>query len=144
MNLAPEDLAELSEYYQYYLDELAERPIVRADAVGLRQVVLAAIAKAASGGMIHFHANELLNILEAELPRPPAFLTLAEAASLTGIRHATLRRACYDGRLPAVKSGGTWLVDVADLDEYVERHACEGRGRPASSGEGSSDSSPSA
>jgi hypothetical protein len=40
--------------------------------------------------------------------------TLQETAKILGLNEATLRSAANDKRLPATKSGGTWLVDLDD------------------------------
>ena len=41
-------------------------------------------------------------------------MTLSEAAEVYEIQHATLRRACLEGRLPGQKSGATWLINTSD------------------------------
>jgi len=41
-------------------------------------------------------------------------MTLSEASTVYNIQHPTLRRACVEGRLPAQKSGATWLINTAD------------------------------
>jgi len=46
-------------------------------------------------------------------------LTLKEAENLYGIAADTLRRACWQGRLTARKSGGTWLVLRGDLEAWL-------------------------
>ncbi len=52
-------------------------------------------------------------------------LTLTEAAEELGVHYMTVYRYVRTGRLPAVRVGGSWRVDRADL----------GLGRPASSGD---------
>ncbi len=42
-------------------------------------------------------------------------MTVAEAAERWGLETSTLRHAIREGRLRAVKSGGTWLVAEADM-----------------------------
>jgi len=43
---------------------------------------------------------------------------LAEAASLLGVSHATLRAQIHRGRLRATKVGRDWLVDRLEIDRY--------------------------
>ena len=43
---------------------------------------------------------------------------LAEAASLLGVSHATLRAQVHRGRLIATKVGRDWLVDRREIDRY--------------------------
>jgi excisionase family DNA binding protein len=43
---------------------------------------------------------------------------LAEAASLLGVSHATLRAQIHRGRLKATKVGRDWLVDRLEIDRY--------------------------
>lgn len=59
-------------------------------------------------------------------------ITLQEAADRLGVHYMTVYRYVRLGRLPARKSGGTWEVDVADLEAL--RHGSETTGpsrRPA-------------
>jgi hypothetical protein len=46
-------------------------------------------------------------LLEAVVPDQ---LTLEEAADIYNVNAATLRRACWSGKLQGEKHGGTWLV----------------------------------
>ncbi len=51
----------------------------------------------------------------------PANFTLEEAAALYEVNAATLRRACWSGRLKATKRGKTWFVCIEDLEQYLFR-----------------------
>lgn len=44
-------------------------------------------------------------------------LTSAEATALWGLEDSTLRQAIRQGRLPAQKSAGTWLVLTTDMEQ---------------------------
>jgi hypothetical protein len=57
--------------------------------------------------------------------------TLQEAAHLFGLNEATLRSAANDKRVPASKSGGTWLLDIDDpaVQAYRERLKPRERGK---------------
>jgi excisionase family DNA binding protein len=50
---------------------------------------------------------------------------LAEAASLLGVSHATLRAQVHRDRLKATKVGRDWLVDRREIDRY--RREVQGR-----------------
>jgi excisionase family DNA binding protein len=43
---------------------------------------------------------------------------LAEAASILGVSHATLRAQIHRGRLNATKVGRDWLVTRSELERY--------------------------
>jgi excisionase family DNA binding protein len=57
-------------------------------------------------------------LLEAVVPNQ---LTLEEAAGIYNANADTLRRACWSGKLPGEKLGGTWLVRTTDLEQYLAR-----------------------
>ncbi len=57
---------------------------------------------------------------------------LAEAASLLGVSHATLRAQVHRGRLRATKVGRDWLVDRLEIDRY--RRDVQGQQAPRKSG----------
>lgn len=57
---------------------------------------------------------------------------LAEAASLLGVSHATLRAQVHRGRLRATKVGRDWLVDRLEIDRY--RREVQGRRASKKSG----------
>ena len=49
-------------------------------------------------------------------------MTLDEAAEKYGVKHDTLRRAIFDGRLTARKSGErVWLVSHTQMQKYLQR-----------------------
>lgn len=49
-------------------------------------------------------------------------MTLDEAAERYGVKHDTLRRAIFDGRLTARKSGErVWLVSHAQMKSYLSK-----------------------
>jgi len=54
-------------------------------------------------------------------------LTLAEAARLWHMESSSLRHAIRDGRLPATKSDGTWLVIYEDMVRVYGEEPKEGR-----------------
>lgn len=51
--------------------------------------------------------------------------TIAELSQETGIPDTTLRDAAQDGRLPARKSGDTWLINTDNpaYGDYLKRRA---------------------
>ena len=57
---------------------------------------------------------------------------LAEAASLLGVSHATLRAQVHRDRLKATKIGRDWLVDRGEIDRYRREVQGQRRGRKAS------------
>lgn len=64
--------------------------------------------------------------LEA-LPSATAYLTLAEAATKSGLAAATLRVQINRGRLAGVKRGRDWLVDTTALFNYLESRDSRGQ-----------------
>lgn len=45
-------------------------------------------------------------------------VTATEAAALLGCTDRAIRKACTEGRLPAVKLGNAWFIDAQDLDRH--------------------------
>lgn len=66
------------------------------------------------------------------MDRDPMPVGLAEAASLLGVSHATLRAQVHRGRLRATKVGRDWLVDRLEIDRY--RREVQGRRASKKSG----------
>lgn len=60
---------------------------------------------------------------------PPSTITLQQAAERLGVHYMTVYRYVRLGRLPARKSGGTWEVDVADLDTLQRNSVATGPSR---------------
>lgn len=58
----------------------------------------------------------VVGLLETVIPDP---LTLEEASDIYDVKADTLRRACWQGKLPAKKRGKTWFVGNADLEQYL-------------------------
>ena len=58
------------------------------------------------------------DLLEAVVPDQ---LTLEEAADIYNVNAATLRRACWSGKVQGEKLGGTWLVRSTDLEQYLAK-----------------------
>lgn len=56
--------------------------------------------------------------LDANEHSPGPLVTTVEAADILGISTRAVRKAIAKGRLPGRLSGGTWLVNVADLEHY--------------------------
>ena len=56
----------------------------------------------------------------AHHPGEPLTVSIGEAARLTGLSAATLRRRNKDGTLPMVRVGGRRLVRLVDLRRLVE------------------------
>ena len=56
------------------------------------------------------------SLLGTVMPDP---LTLEEASDIYGVKAATLRRACWSGKLPAKMRGKTWFVNSSDLERYL-------------------------
>lgn len=53
------------------------------------------------------------------MPTPSPYLTAAEAADLLRTSPINVVRLCRDGRLPATKPAGKWLILRADLDAHL-------------------------
>lgn len=51
-------------------------------------------------------------------------------AERLGINRQSAARLVRDGRIPAVRVGRTWVVRVADLEEFAKTYA-PGAGRPS-------------
>jgi len=51
---------------------------------------------------------------------PDHAITLKEAQKQYSVNEATLRRACWNGRLQAQKRGGAWWVKRKDLEEWLK------------------------
>lgn len=60
---------------------------------------------------------------------PEHWLTLRQAARVSGLKASTLRQLVNRGRLRAQKRGRDWFVDGATLLNYLETR--DSRGRPA-------------
>jgi capsular exopolysaccharide synthesis family protein len=52
-------------------------------------------------------------------PGKPSILTLAETANYLGVNQDTARRWCQQGRIPATKRHGHWLVHLEDLNRFA-------------------------
>lgn len=53
-------------------------------------------------------------------PSKAHFLTAAEAADILRTSPITVVRLCRDGKLPATKPLGTWLILESDLLAHIE------------------------
>lgn len=49
----------------------------------------------------------------------PKFLTSAEVAERLRMTPMYVIRLCRDGKLPATKPAGTWLISEDDLDAHI-------------------------
>lgn len=49
------------------------------------------------------------------------YLSTAELAELSGMHVGSIRRALNEGRIPAVKVGGRWLIDGEAIFGRLER-----------------------
>ena len=59
-------------------------------------------------------------------PLPLRWLTIKQTCAYLSISSTTFYRLHNDGALPyRGRVGGQWRIDVADVDQYVERHARE-------------------
>jgi hypothetical protein len=58
-------------------------------------------------------------ISQASISALPESITLTEAAKLFDVNAATLRRACWQGKLKGNKRGKTWFVKIGDLEDYL-------------------------
>ena len=56
-------------------------------------------------------------------PAPTVWLSGQEAAEYVGVSWPTLRRTLLDHRIPHVRLGTRWKIDVAVLDEHLHRLA---------------------
>ncbi|MHB8837682.1 MAG: DUF2283 domain-containing protein [Gemmatimonadaceae bacterium] len=63
----------------------------------------------------------------ARFGRPSPGMRLSEAAAFCGIKAASLRNQILNGRLKASKVGRDWLVDVNDLEAYLDGRSARGR-----------------
>lgn len=66
----------------------------------------------------------------AQLASPAEWLTLKEAAAVTGLSAATLRGQIRKRRLVAVKRGHDWQVSRAAIENYLEGRDPRGRSSP--------------
>ncbi len=48
-------------------------------------------------------------------------LSVPQAAYRLDLKPAMVRRYCQNGILPAVKVGGTWVIDEADLEAFAQK-----------------------
>jgi len=53
----------------------------------------------------------------------PTFLTIRETAELLRVHRRTAYRYLAEGRLPARKFGGVWLVDAAELERRLDEES---------------------
>jgi uncharacterized protein YuzE len=70
----------------------------------------------------HFDADNLAGLMP-----PVVNLSLTEAARESGLRASTLRVLLNSGRLKGRKQGRDWVVTLADLMNYLESRAPQGR-----------------
>ena len=63
----------------------------------------------------------------ARFGRPSPGMRLSEAAVFCGLKAASLRNQILNGRLKASKVGRDWLVDVNDLEAYLDGRSARGR-----------------
>ena len=61
---------------------------------------------------------------EMKISKP--FMTIAEAAKVTGISQYYIRNGCKDGSIPHIKSGRTYLVCVPKMLEQLTILSCGG------------------
>lgn len=55
--------------------------------------------------------------------QPPTYLTAAEVAEILRTEPMTVVRLCREGKLPATKPAGKWLIAESDLFAHIEsRH----------------------
>lgn len=52
--------------------------------------------------------------------------TVKEAAKYLGRSPWAIRHLIWEGHLPEVRQGRRVMVDVVDMDQYIERHKREG------------------
>lgn len=53
-------------------------------------------------------------------PVPPTrYLTAAEVAPILRLKPIRVVRLCREGKLPATKPAGTWLISEADLQAHI-------------------------
>lgn len=57
--------------------------------------------------------------MSSPLPPAPLYLTAREVAEQLRISPMTAIRLCRDGKLPAVKVGGTWRIPADELREHL-------------------------
>ncbi|HET6916645.1 MAG TPA: helix-turn-helix domain-containing protein [Acidimicrobiales bacterium] len=50
----------------------------------------------------------------------PKYLTAAEVADVLRLTPITVVRLCREGKLPATKPAGTWLIAEPDLLAHIE------------------------
>lgn len=92
----------------------------------------------ARGRLIGIHLLGASRVCEqrvlAALPAPSRWLTLSEAAKLSGLSKAVLRRHIHRGHLPADRQRSGWLIAAPDLLSYLEGGLAEVTNRKAQSG----------
>jgi excisionase family DNA binding protein len=52
----------------------------------------------------------------------PYAVGLKDAVAYSGVKMTRLREAIREGKLQALKVGGTYLVRLADLRDWLDRH----------------------
>lgn len=62
----------------------------------------------------------------------PEVVTITEAGRRKGVRPESVWAAIKRGKLPAYRSGATWLIRVEDLERYQPVHDAAKRARIAS------------
>lgn len=53
------------------------------------------------------------------------FYTAAEVAQIIRISPSSVRQLCIDGKIPATKPAGTWLIPSAAFDTWLKSGANE-------------------
>lgn len=53
------------------------------------------------------------------MPEPSIYLTAAEAATLLRTEPITVVRLCREGKIPATKPAGKWLISRDDLTAHL-------------------------
>lgn len=48
-----------------------------------------------------------------------SFYTIVEAADILRLTYRSVWQLCKDGKIPATKPAGTWLIPIDAFDEWV-------------------------
>lgn len=91
---------------------------------GIHTAPIEALARTPDSSIANIDGADLLRVLVTAAARvmsetsqtPTLFLTLQEAAAVSGLTQAYLRRACESGTLKAVKDRG-WRIRRTDLEQ---------------------------
>ncbi len=102
--------------FPQFLDAIGQRGAGSAELQALLGILRSLQASDGTEEILEELLLRTTSLLETVMSDP---LTLEEASDIYSVKAATLRRACWSGKLPAKMRGKTWFVNSSDLEQYL-------------------------